>query len=123
MLFVLIYFIYALVVWRHREGDDEDGPPIHGNTRISVTWIAGTAVIVLGLFVFGTVELIVPAGAGAGQGSAPIWKPSGADPLQVQVIGQQWTSPTATRSSAASRRHSWCCPRTGTSSSTSRLST
>ena len=33
MLFVLIYFIYALVVWRHREGDDEDGPPIHGNTR------------------------------------------------------------------------------------------
>ncbi len=90
MLLVIIYFGYALVVWRHREGDDEDGPPIHGNTRISAAWIAATAVIVLGLFVFGTVELIVPAGAGAGQGPAPIWKPNGGAPLQVQVIGQQW---------------------------------
>jgi len=40
MAFVLIYIGYALVVWRHREGDDEDGPPIHGNTRVSATWIA-----------------------------------------------------------------------------------
>ena len=30
MLFVLVYSGYALTVWRHREGDDEDGPPIHG---------------------------------------------------------------------------------------------
>ncbi len=90
MLFVLIYFIYALVVWRHREGDDEDGPPIHGNTRASVTWIAATAAIVAGLFVFGTVQLIAPAGAGAGEGATPIWQPSGTAPLQVQVIAQQW---------------------------------
>ena len=90
MLFVLVYFCYALVVWRQREGDEEDGPPIHGNTRVSVTWIAATAVIVLGLFVFGTVELVVPAGAGAGEGPSPIWKPSGSTPLQVQVIAQQW---------------------------------
>ncbi len=90
MLFVLVYFIYALVVWRHREGDDEDGPPIHGNTRLSVTWIAATAVIVLGLFVFGFVQLWIPAGAGAGEGAAPIWKPSGDHDLQVQVIAQQW---------------------------------
>jgi cytochrome c oxidase subunit II len=89
-LFVLIYFGYALIVWRHREGDDEDGPPIHGNTRIAVTWIAATTVIVLSLFVYGTVELIVPAGAGAGEGNTPIWQPSGGTPLQVQVIGQQW---------------------------------
>jgi cytochrome c oxidase subunit II len=92
MLFVLVYFGYALIVWRHREGDDEDGPPIHGNTRIATTWIAGTSVIVLSLFVYGAVELIgsVPAGAGAGEGSSPIWRPLGPTPLQVQVIGQQW---------------------------------
>ena len=47
MAFVLVYAGYALVVWRHREGDDEDGPPIHGNTRISAIWIAATSVIVL----------------------------------------------------------------------------
>jgi cytochrome c oxidase subunit 2 len=40
--------------------------------------------------VFGTVELIVPAGAGAGEGPAPIWKPNSSNLLQVQVIGQQW---------------------------------
>ena len=89
MAFVLVYTGYALIVWRHREGDDEDGPPIHGNTRISATWIGVTSAIVLGLFVFGTVELVVPAGAGAGEGNTPIWRPGGT-PLQVQVIAQQW---------------------------------
>jgi len=90
MLFVWVYAGYALVNWRHREGDEEDGPPIFGNTKVQATWIGATAVIVLGLFVFGTVELIVPAGAGAGEGPAPIWKPNTNSLLQVQVIGQQW---------------------------------
>jgi cytochrome c oxidase subunit II len=90
MAFVLVYAGYALIVWRHREGDDEDGPPIHGNARISATWIGLTSAIVLGLFVFGTVELVVPAGAGAGEGNTPIWRPGGGTPLQVQVIAQQW---------------------------------
>jgi cytochrome c oxidase subunit II len=91
MLFVWIYFGYALINWRYREGDDEDGPPIFGHTGIQASWIIGTAVIVLAAFVFGTVELIVPAGAGAGEGPLPVWKPSGNNDLQVQVIAQQWT--------------------------------
>jgi cytochrome c oxidase subunit II len=90
MAFVLTYGVYAVIVWRHREGDDEDGPAIHGNNRIAVTWIGVTSAIVLSLAVFGTVELVAPAGAGAGEGNTPIWKPSGGSPLQVQVIAQQW---------------------------------
>jgi cytochrome c oxidase subunit II len=90
LLFVWTYAAYALVTWRHRAGDEGDGPPIHGNAKIQATWIGATAVIVLGLFVFGTVELIVPAGAGAGEGPAPIWKPNVSHMLEVQVIGQQW---------------------------------
>ena len=90
LLFVWVYFAYALIVWRRRPGDDEDGPPIHGNTRVQATWITATAVIVLGLFVFGTVQLIVPAGAGAGEGPSPTWTPSTNNTLLVQVIGQQW---------------------------------
>ena len=39
---------------------------------------------------FGTVELIAPAGAGAGEGPTPVWKPQANNYLQVQVIGQQW---------------------------------
>ena len=90
LLFVWVYAAYALINWHHRAGDEEDGPPIHGNARIQATWIAATAVIVLGLFVFGTVELIVPAGAGAGEGPAPSWQPTGTHRVEVQVIGQQW---------------------------------
>jgi cytochrome c oxidase subunit 2 len=90
LLFVLIYFGYALITWRHRPGDDDDGPPIFGHTGIQATWIAATSAIVLSLFVYGTVELIVPAGAGAGEGNTPVWRPSGGTPLQVQVIAQQW---------------------------------
>ena len=90
LLFVWVYFAYALIVWRRRPGDDEDGPPIHSNTRVQATWITATAVIVLGLFVFGTVQLIVPAGAGAGEGPSPTWTPNTNNILQVQVIGQQW---------------------------------
>jgi cytochrome c oxidase subunit II len=89
MLLVLIYFGYALIVWRQRPGDEEDGPALHGNTRVQASWITITTIIVLSLFVFGTVELISSNGAGAGQGPQPIWKPGGT-PLQVQVIGQQW---------------------------------
>jgi cytochrome c oxidase subunit 2 len=103
MLFVWVYFAYALITWRRRPGDDEDGPHLTGGVRIQAIWIVATSVIVLGLFVFGTVELIVPAGAGAGEGPAPIWKPANAvvsttswtpgsnNTVEVQVIGQEWS--------------------------------
>ncbi|HUN37323.1 MAG TPA: cytochrome c oxidase subunit II [Trebonia sp.] len=97
---VLIYFIYAIVVWRAKPGDDSDGVPIYGNTKVQATWIIGTSAIVLWLAVFGTIELVGPAGAGAGEGPSPIWTlagkqtatwtPNSDDMLQVQVIGQQW---------------------------------
>ena len=90
MAFVYVYFIYALIHWRAGKGDDEDGPPIFGHTAIQASWIGGTAVVVLAAFVFGTVELIIPAGAGAGEGPSPVWNPNARNMLQVQVIGQQW---------------------------------
>jgi cytochrome c oxidase subunit 2 len=100
MIFIWVYVGYALITWRRRPGDDEDGPHLTGGVGIQATWIIATSVIVLGLFVFGTVELIVPAGAGAGEGPAPIWKlngvqttawtPGSNDMLEVQVIGQEW---------------------------------
>ena len=92
MIFVLAYGAYAVVVWRRREGDDADGPPIYGHARIQATWITVSAVIVLCLAGFGTYELAAPgfAGAGAGEGPAPIWTPTNGTPLQVQVIAQQW---------------------------------
>src|SRR5215469_3201517 len=57
LLFVWTYFAYALIVWRRRAGDDEDGEPIHGNTRIQATWIIGRGVMVVGVLVLGRVEV------------------------------------------------------------------
>jgi len=100
---VLLYFGYALAFWRRKPGDDTDAAPVHGNVKVQATWIIGTAAIVLFLAGFGTYELVVPAGAGGGEGPQPIWKPAGittssitswtpggSNILQVQVIGQQW---------------------------------
>jgi cytochrome c oxidase subunit II len=87
---VVLYMGYALIFWRAKDDDETDGPPIHGNAKIQLTWIATTTVIVLALAIFGTVELVTVQGAGAGEGPQPIWKPDSGTVLQVQVIGQQW---------------------------------
>jgi cytochrome c oxidase subunit II len=97
---VITYFLYSVITWRAR-GDQGDGVAVHGSTRVAATWIVFTSVTVMFAFVFGTVELIGPAGAGAGEGPSPIWKltgttsstwtPGSNDILQVQAIGQQWT--------------------------------
>jgi len=89
MLGVLIYSAYAMITWRARGDDEEDGPPIEGNTKVQLSWIVITSAIVLCLAAFGTYQLIAPAGAGAGEGPQPIWTPDG-KPLVVQVIAQQW---------------------------------
>ena len=98
---VLLYFVYSFIVWRARPGDEGDGEPIYGNNKIAAAWIIATAAIVMWAFAFGTEELIVPAGAGSGEGPNPIWKLAGKTSstwtpgtdtmLQVQVIGQQWS--------------------------------
>jgi cytochrome c oxidase subunit 2 len=69
-----------------------DGPPLTANSRIQITWLAVTSVMVLGLAVYGTAGLLGSShGAGGGQGPNPLAKPpASSDPLQVQVIGQQW---------------------------------
>ncbi len=88
---VVGYFIYAIIVWRQpKDGPLLDGPPIRSNLKVQVAWIVITSGIVMGAFVFGTYELIVPAGAGGGEGPSPIWTPSSNTILPVQVIGQQW---------------------------------
>ena len=100
---VLLYFGWALAFWRQKPGDETDAAPLHGNVKVQATWIVATSAIVLSLAVYGTIELINPAGAGAGQGPQPIfkngippatsatsWSPNSNNVLQVQVIGQQW---------------------------------
>jgi cytochrome c oxidase subunit 2 len=92
-LAVLVYFAYALVVWRERDPSLlRDGPPVRGNARVQTWWLASTTLIVLFLAAYGSVRLLAD-GSGGGQGPSPIAVPAAAKtdpPLQIQVIAQQW---------------------------------
>lgn len=90
---VWTYLAYSIITWRaSRKGVPEPagGPGARTHLGVQVGWIATTTVIVLGLFLFGTVRLITGAGSGGGEGPNPIWTPTSAHILPVQVIGQQW---------------------------------
>lgn len=90
---VWVYMGYALFTWRASRVPG--GPEVRrqfqrGHTGVQAWFIGTTTVIVMGLFIFGTAELIIPAGAGGGEGPNPIWTPTSGTVLPVQVIAQQW---------------------------------
>jgi cytochrome c oxidase subunit 2 len=90
---IWVYFGYATIVFRQRGQEIVDGPPIIGTPRLQLTWLIATAIMVLGLATYGTVDLLSSsaAGVGGGEGANPLVKPpAGTHLLQVQVIGQQW---------------------------------
>jgi cytochrome c oxidase subunit II len=93
LLAVWVYLGYTVVMWRaSRTGtpDPVGGPQARSHLGVQIGWIVTTTVIVFGLFVFGTVELITKTGSGGGEGPNPIWTPTSATVLPVQVIAQQW---------------------------------
>ena len=44
---VMVMLAYALWRWRAKPGDESDGEPIHGNTRLEIAWTAIPTIIVL----------------------------------------------------------------------------
>jgi cytochrome c oxidase subunit II len=92
VLLVLVFFVYAVVVFRQRGAAIEDGPPIRGHGPTQTTWLLVTTAIVTALAVWGSYTLVQTArGAGGGQGPSPTDLPKGHSPrLNIQVIGQQW---------------------------------
>jgi len=52
VVFVLVVVVVLFSVWRFRMRageENEDGPPIHGNTRLEVVWTAIPALLLVGL--------------------------------------------------------------------------
>jgi cytochrome c oxidase subunit 2 len=89
-VFILVYLVYALVVFRAPKGEElRDGAPIRGHMPSQIAWLAASTLAVVFLAIFGTAELFAANGSGGGEGPKPIAKPGGAV-LPVQVIGQQW---------------------------------
>ena len=85
---IVVYMVYAVVVFGLRKQGAGDGPVARGNATVQTAWVAVTLVTVLWLAAYGTYRLF-PSGAGGGQGPEPLAVPSG-NKLPVQVIGQQW---------------------------------
>jgi len=88
-VFVLVTAVvgFSMIFFRMRPGQElEDGPPIHGNTRLEVVWTAIPAALIAGLCTYAYVVLVdiekKPAAASAATRE-----------MKVQVFGEQfaWT--------------------------------
>jgi cytochrome c oxidase subunit II len=79
-IFVLVVTVvlYSVFRWRMRPGEElEDGPPIHGNTRLEVVWTAVPAILLVALCSYAYVVLHDVEEAKA-------------DTMQVRVVGEQF---------------------------------
>jgi cytochrome c oxidase subunit 2 len=54
---VMVMMIYAIWKYRAKPGDESDGEPIHGNTRLEIIWTAIPTLMVLGLGIYATIVL------------------------------------------------------------------
>jgi cytochrome c oxidase subunit 2 len=54
---VMVMMIYSIWKWRAKPGDESDGAPIHGNTRLEIAWTVIPTVIVLFLAVYSWIVL------------------------------------------------------------------
>jgi cytochrome c oxidase subunit 2 len=46
---VMVMLVYAVWRWRAKPGDESDGAPIHGNTRLEIAWtVIPTAIVLFG---------------------------------------------------------------------------
>src|SRR4051795_4113682 len=86
-VFVLVtaMIVFAVIFFRMRPGqENEDGPPIHGNTRLEVVWTAIPSLLIAGLCTYAYIVLVdiekKPAQAATRE-------------ITIQVTGQQfaWT--------------------------------
>jgi cytochrome c oxidase subunit II len=90
---VLAALVLTLFINRRAPAEGDSGPAaLRGNPRLQTIWIVTTTVIVLTLAVYGTVALAIDQpGAGISTSAAAEPLPANpSQPLEVQVIAQQW---------------------------------
>lgn len=54
---IMVFVLYAVVVFRRKPGDDTDGPHIHGNTTLEILWTVIPVVVVIAFAIWGMVAL------------------------------------------------------------------
>jgi len=76
LMFVVVGLAYSAIRFR-ANGDEEDGPPIHGHRGFQAIWLVVSFALVIGLFVYGALGLVDIRGAQESE-------------FQVQVQAEQW---------------------------------
>jgi cytochrome c oxidase subunit 2 len=78
-VFILVQglLLYSIIRFHRQEGDDADGPPIHGNTRLETVWTAVPAAVIVLIAILSYQTLV------AAERPAP-------DELVVEVTGLQY---------------------------------
>lgn len=76
LMFVVVGLVYS-AVWFRADGDEGDGPPVHGNRGFQVVWLSVSFALVIGLFAYGAVGLVEIRGAQSSE-------------FEVYVFAEQW---------------------------------
>lgn len=76
LMFVVVGLAYSALRFR-ANGDEEDGPPVHGNRGFQAVWLGISFVLVIALFGYGAVGLVDIRGAQTSE-------------FEVHVFAEQW---------------------------------
>lgn len=76
LMFVVVGLSYSALRFR-ANGDEDDGPPVHGHRGFQAVWLGVSFALVIGLFAYGSVGLLDIRGAQASE-------------FEVHVTGEQW---------------------------------
>ena len=74
---IMVFMLYAVVVFKRKEGDDEPGPHVHSNTGLEIAWTVIPIFFVIGFGYWGVTLL------NALTSQQP-------NEMVVKVYGQQW---------------------------------
>lgn len=75
---VMVFMLYAIVVFRRKPDEEGDGLYVHGNTALEVFWTAAPLVLVVVFAIWGSVLLVDITEAND-------------DEMVIEVTGRQWS--------------------------------
>lgn len=75
---IMVFMLYSAVIFKRRQGDDEPGPYVHGNTGLEIAW---TILPIIAVIAFGIWGVRVLNALTAEQ----------PDEMTIKVYGQQWS--------------------------------
>ena len=109
---VMVMLFYALWKFKAKPGDESDGEPIHGNTRLEVAWTVIPTIIVLFGAGYSWIVLDEIEAKDAGLAAGRRLRPAVRLELRLPRQGQRLVRRASCTSRSTARSNSKCTPRT-----------